>query len=188
MAREPELHPDEHQALVAVLRRWKAEYGDWRAVGRFLELPETSSSQTLGNVAREGGKGPQGRVGRWLADRIYKHLGTTRESYLRSHGLGQLVDTAPGVQPAATREPTVEPDRMARVFRIAAELDRPASEALKVATELAAYKGEITDAQIAARFSPRPSRIQVKPRVVQSADDLGGGAADVPKLPKRRRK
>lgn len=87
----------------------------------------------------------------------------------------------------APKEVSVVPDNLERVLKIAARLGLSASAALDVAEGLRGYKGEITDEEIARRFSPRASGITLKPKSIHSPDDLGG-ASDIPKLPRRRRK
>lgn len=76
----------------------------------------------------------------------------------------------------------VIPEHLDRVLIIAERLDRSAADARRVALDLAAYTGAITDKEIASRFSA--STVKKRPvEAVEGEDDLG----HLEKKPRRRR-
>lgn len=164
-----ELADEEDSALVAILRDWNRSGETFRAIGLSLGYLERTASQTIGNVARTTAKG---HVGLELAGKIYQRLGTSRAAFLDSRGLSHLL---PKEDRAGTSfaEPLIVPERIDRVLRLAGELKLSAADARSAVQKIAAYKGEVTDAQIVDLLrgnapSPRGSIVA----------DAGGGAID----------
>lgn len=164
MGRPNELPDEESEALVAELQRLcdampksKSTDRGYRKVGRALGYGPERDSQNIEQALKRGRVGAE--MGALIYALIEREEGLTREQVLRRNGVVL---------------PRVESVAVDRVFRLAGKLDLPARRALEVHEQLAAYKGELTDEQLAKVLKREVDVVEGGARRV-GLDEFSGG-------------